>query len=238
MKIAICDDEEVQLELIEKYIIEWSKQLSEKAHIYKFKSSEEFLFKYEDIKDYDVLLLDIQMKEISGMELAKRLRELGEQMKIVFITGDREYVFQGYEVQALDYIVKPVVKEKLFTVLHRVNEMLKKEDDFVFIQSDGVMHKLKQLDICYIESIGHETVLYVKDKKITCKKGISTIEKDIKEKNFYRCHRSYLVNLSKIDSISKKEVIMEGNIRIPIARGKWEELNKAYLSFYRGIICQ
>ena len=238
MKIAICDDEEIELDLIEKYILEWSKQLSDKTNIYKFKSSEEFLFKYEDIKDYDVLLLDIQMKEISGMDLAKKLREIGEQMKIVFITGDREYVFQGYEVQALDYIVKPVVKEKLFTVLHKVNEMLKKEDDFAFVQSDGIMHKLKQLDICYIESIGHETVLYVNDKKITCKKGISAMEKEIKEKYFYRCHRSYLVNLSKIDSISKKEVIMEGDIRIPIARGKWEELNKAYLSFYRGIICQ
>ena len=76
------------------------------------------------------------------------------------------------------------------------------------------------------------------DKDVSCKKGISALEEEVSEKYFYRCHRSYLVNLSKISSISKREVILEGNVSIPIARGRWEELNKAYLNFYRGVICQ
>ena len=238
MKIAICDDEKVELELISKYCKEWSKGIGEVCKIDVFTSAEEFLFKYEDVKDYDVLFLDIQMKELNGMELAKRLRKLGEEVVIVFITGDREYVFQGYEVQALDYIVKPVEKEKLFKAFNRVSEHSKKEYDYLFANCDGVTYKIKQLDICCIESIGHETILHMIDKKIVCKKGISFIEKEVNEEYFYRCHRSYIVNISKIDSISKKEIIVEGGLNIPIARGRWEGLNKSYLNFYRGVICQ
>ena len=238
MKIAVCDDEEVQLKLIEKYCLEWSRASNEPCSIDIFKSAEEFLFKYEDIKDYEVLFLDIQMKEISGMDLARILRKLGENMIIVFITGDKGYVFNGYEVQALDYIVKPVVKEKLFNVLSRARKITIKEEDYLFVSSDGVMHKIRQLDICSIESIGHDTILHMVDKDIPCKIGISSLGKEVEEKYFYRCHRSYLVNLSKINSISKKEVILEGNLSIPIARGKWEGLNKAYLNFYRGVVCQ
>ena len=100
------------------------------------------------------------------------------------------------------------------------------------------MNKIRQLDVFIIESIGHETMIHMSDEKIVCKKGISVLEQEVREEYFYRCHRSYLVNLSKINSISKKEVIVEGNISIPIARGKWEGLNKAYLNFYRGVICR
>ena len=75
------------------------------------------------------------------------------------------------------------------------------------------------------------------DKEIVCKKGISLLENEVKKEYFYRCHRSYLVNLSKISTISKREVILEDGLNVPIARGKWEALNKAYLDFYRGVIC-
>lgn len=237
MKIAICDDEQVQLDLLYEYCNEWSVETREPCFIDIFKSAEEFLFKYEDIKDYTVLLLDIQMKDVSGMDLAKKLREIGEYMSIVFITGDKSYVFQGYEVQALDYIMKPITKEKLFKVLNKVKEISKKEEDFIFIQCEGIVHKIRQLDICSLESIGHDSIIHMGHKEILCKRGISALEKELRGGYFYRCHRSYLVNISKIDSISKKEVILEGNISIPIARGKWEGLNKAYLDYYRGVIC-
>lgn len=238
MKIAICDDEKVELKLISKYCNEWSKSRNSLCDIDTFKSSEEFLFNYEDVKDYDVLFLDIQMKEINGMDLAKKLRSFGDKIIIVFITGDKEYVFQGYEVQALDYILKPISKEKLFNILDKATEFTKKEDDVILLNCDGVMSKFRQLDICSIESIGHEVIVHMIDKEIVCKSGISILEKKVKEEYFYRCHRSYLVNVSKISTISKKEVMLEGGLKVPIARGKWEGINRAYLNFYRGVICQ
>ena len=238
MKIAICDDEEVQLDLLTKYCDKWGQSTGEYCTIDVFKSSEEFLFKYEEIKDYDVLFLDIQMKEISGMDLAKKLRNLKDGVTIIFVTGDKDYVFQGYEVQALDYVMKPINQERLFQVLNRAKEFIKKEEDYLFIQSDGVIHKIKQLDICSIESSRHESILYMMDSELVCKKGISELEGEVKDKYFYRCHRSYLVNLSKISSISKKDVALENGMMIPIARGKWDGLNKAYLNYYRGVICQ
>ena len=237
MKIAICDDEEVQLEMLTKYCGEWSKDTGEYCSIDVFKSAEEFLFKYEDMKDYQVLLLDIQMKELTGMDLARKIRGFKDDIIIIFITGDKDYVFQGYEVQALDYVVKPVNKERLFQALNRAKESSKKEIDFLFIQSEGIVHKVKQLDICSIESNRHETILHMTDKDLVCKKGISELENEINSDYFYRCHRSYLVNLSQISAISKKEVTLENDMIVPIARGKWEGLNKAYLNYYRGVIC-
>lgn len=237
MKIAICDDERVELELIAEYCNEWSKSKKDVCIIDIFRSAEEFLFNYEDVKDYEVLFLDIQMRELNGMALAKKLRSFGEDMIIVFITGDKDYVFEGYKVQALDYILKPINKERLFNILDKVSECTKKKEDFLFVNCNGAKHKIRQLDICSIESIGHESILHMIDKEIVCKKGISLLENEVKKEYFYRCHRSYLVNLSKISTISKREVILEDGLNVPIARGKWEALNKAYLDFYRGVIC-
>lgn len=237
MKVAICDDEEVQCELLKSYLREWSTESKVSCQIHAYPSAEAFLFEYEVIKGYQVLFLDIQMKNISGMELAKQLRALGEDVCIIFVTGNTEYVFQGYGVQALDFIVKPITKERLFEVLDKAYEKCKKEELYLLVESDGSTHKVKQREICSIESSKHDTLIHRLEGTLLCKKGISSVKEMLDEKHFYQCHRSYVVNVTCISSISKKEVITEDGKCIPIARGKWESLNKAYLDFYRGILC-
>ncbi|MGL4800335.1 MAG: LytR/AlgR family response regulator transcription factor [Cellulosilyticaceae bacterium] len=237
MKIILCDDEAVQLQLLESYCKEWAKHNRIPCEVQCFKSAEAFLFHYEEEKDYDIAFLDIQMHDMTGMELAKKLRRLGEEMQIVFVTGNPEYVFEGYGVQALDFVVKPIKEAKFYEVLSRVQAQQKKHAKYLMLECEGVVHKLKEEELVVLESSGHDTVVHTTTQRLIYKKGMSTLEKSLDTKSFYRCHRSYSIGLRHIQSISKKEVQMEGGLSIPIARGKWEGLNQAYLAFYREVVC-
>lgn len=236
MKIAICDDEKLQIELLKKYCISWLSKRKLHAEIATYLSAEAFLFAYEDDKSYDILLLDIQMKELDGISLAKKLRELGDNLSIIFITGVKDYVFEGYHVQAIDYILKPIEEKKLETALDRAYNSIQKQESFIILQIDNDLVKLNEKDILYIESIGHKSIVYTHNNKYEIKKGINTVEKEISQSFFYKCHRSYIVNILHISSISKTDVKVNDAL-VPIARGKWEELNMAFLSYYRGEIC-
>ena len=237
LKIAICDDETLQLKLLEKYCISWLSKNKLQYALKTYTSSEAFLFDYEDSADYDILLLDIQMKELSGIDLAKRLRAFGDDSAIIFITGIKDFVFEGYHVQAVDYVLKPVDNERIEAVLDRAYTALLKKEPNIIVQTDGDLVRLNERDIQYIESVGHNTLFYTAGETYTVKKGISLIENELTQKYFYKCHRSYIINILHIDSISKTDVKVNGSI-IPIARGKWENLNKAFLNYYRGEMCR
>ena len=236
MKIAICDDELIQLQLLKKYCSTWLIENNLNCTIKTFSCSEAFLFAYEDEKDYDILLLDIQMKDLSGIDLAKKLRDTGDNVSIIFITGIKDFVFEGYHVQAIDYILKPIDENKLKCALSRALDNLQKKESHIFIQKDKELVRIKEKDIYYIESIGHSICIYTKNGVYQTNKGISIIEKELAEDFFYKCHRSYIINIIHIDSISKNDVKINNSL-IPIARGKWEDLNKAFLKYYRGEIC-
>lgn len=236
LKIAICDDEKLQLNLLEKYCLAWLSENKLHAEITTYSSAEAFLFAYEDDKTFDILLLDIQMKELDGISLAKKLRELGDKLSIIFITGVKDFVFEGYHVQAIDYILKPVEQNKLTIALDRAYKSLQKPEPYIFLQIDNELIKLNEKDILYIESTGHKSIVYTDNGKYEIKKGISIIEKELKQNFFYKCHRSYIVNIIHISSISKTDVKINA-VLIPIARGKWEELNRAFLNYYRGELC-
>ncbi|MDE7284837.1 MAG: LytTR family DNA-binding domain-containing protein, partial [Lachnospiraceae bacterium] len=122
MKIAIVDDEKREQEIIAKYIGEWAEAKKELVEFFYFDSSEGFLFSWEDNKDYALLVLDIEMGEISGLELAKKIRIEDKSIPIIFVTGYDEYMQYGYDVSALHYLIKPVNKEKLFQALNKLSE--------------------------------------------------------------------------------------------------------------------
>ncbi len=116
-KIAICDDEQNQIEYISSIATSWSAHEGHSCEIRTFTSAEAFLFEYEDDKAYDILLLDVEMKNMNGIELAKRIRRDNNRAEIIFITLHFEFVGEGYEVDALHYLIKPISEEKLiFTV--------------------------------------------------------------------------------------------------------------------------
>ena len=117
LNISVCDDERAEITYLTNLTRKWAEIRGISAHFSTFESAESFLFSYEDDKSTNLLLLDIQMKEIDGVELARRIRADNEAMQIIFITGYSDFMAEGYDVSALHYLMKPVNENKLFEVL-------------------------------------------------------------------------------------------------------------------------
>lgn len=234
MKIAICDDEQVQLELLKKYVEEWGTFRSISLQFMLFESAEAFLFQWEEDKSYDLLILDIEMGRMNGMELAMKLREQRERLPILFVTGFEQYMPFGYEVDALHYLLKPIQKDKLFSVLDRAAVSRPPEEREVFQTEEGVI-SLPISDIWYFEARGHSCILRTENASYTLRMGISAVREKFGHRScFASCHRSYLVNLKHISAIEKTEAVLDDRTRLPVSRGALKELNHAFISFYRG----
>ncbi len=139
MRIAVCDDEEAPRRLIIRYLREWAAAQGQLVEITEFPDGESLFFHWEDDRNFDLMILDIEMGTLSGMELARRIRQQDEELPILFITGYESYMAQGYEVAAIQYLLKPLSREKLFAVLSRVQRREKPEEKLTFSGEEGVL---------------------------------------------------------------------------------------------------
>ena len=226
-RIAICDDEQNQIEYITSIVTSWSNHKGHSCEIRTFASAEAFLFEYEEDKAYDILLLDVEMKNMNGIELAKRIRKDNNRAEIIFITSHFEFVGEGYEVDALHYLIKPISVEKFTQVLTKAAEKLSIEPPSVVISCEGETVKLYESDILYVESFLHYIVIHTKDNEYKIKENISVFENKVSDV-FYRIHRSYLVSLKYITRISRTSVNI-GNTELPLSRGKYDNINRAFI---------
>lgn len=226
-RIAICDDEQNQIEYITSIVTSWSNHKGHSCEIRTFASAEAFLFEYEEDKAYDIVLLDVEMKNMNGIELAKRIRKDNNRAEIIFITSHFEFVGEGYEVDALHYLIKPISVEKFTQVLTKAAEKLSVEPPSVVISCEGETVKLYESDILYVESFLHYIVIHTKDNEYKIKENISVFENKVSDV-FYRIHRSYLVSLKYITRISRTSVNI-GNTELPLSRGKYDNINRAFI---------
>lgn len=226
--IAVCDDEPQYAENISSAVSEWAKKYNSVCKISVFPSAGAFLFAFDEKDAFDILFLDVEMKGTSGIELAKLLRSKGSRAEIVFVTSHFEFVGEGYEVDALHYLVKPVAKEKLFEVLSKAAAKLEQEPAHIVIFCGGETVKLYESDILYAESFLHDIVIHTKNGEYRTKENISVLEQKL-SKDFFRVHRSYIVNLKTVTRISRTSVVLNGKTEIPVARGKYDDINRAFI---------
>lgn len=227
LKISICDDDSTQIQGLRGLLIEWNS----KVQIIAYSSAEQFMFDYSD-NPCDLLLLDIEMGDMNGMELAKTLRAKGDMLPIIFITGFSEYMGDGYDVEALHYLIKPVNKDKLFAVLDRYADR-HKPDSRIILPSGDESVLVAAEDIVYLEAFGKKTQLTMKDgKDIVCTCGLNAVSEKLGN-GFVSCHRSYIVNISYISSISKTEVTMDSGKKIPLSRRSYDSVNRAFIDYYK-----
>lgn len=227
LKIAVCDDDQNQIEYIISLVSMWGAKEGHNCEVRAFMSAEAFLFEYEDDKAYDILLLDVEMKNITGIELAKRIRKDNNHAEIVFITSHFEFAGEGYEVDALHYLIKPISPDKLTQVLTKATEKLSVETPSVVISCDGETVKLYENDILYVESFLHYIVIHAKDKEYKIKENISAFQEKLST-DFYRIHRSYIASLKHITRISRTSISI-GKIELPLSRGKYDDVNRAFI---------
>lgn len=232
-KIAIIEDEKPQAVLTQKLVLSWAHNNNIHIHIKCFSSSESFLFEYEDNNNYSGLLIDIQMNGISGIKLAKKIREKGDTIPIVFITGLTNYISVGYDVSALHYLVKPIKQEKLFICLDKIYKVSSKEKQYLLIQSNDITTKVIQDNIVSLESQKHSTIVRCTDNKYVAKMGINLIRESLTEFHFIKCHRSYIIGIRHINTIKKYEAIMTNKDIIPISRRLYNDVYERFIQYHK-----
>ena len=229
LKIAVCDDESVFVEQISDRI----KKYMPECIIQCFLSGEDLLLQGEI---FDIYFLDIQMKKMNGIEMAKKLRELDEESIIVFITGAKEYVFEAFDVAALHYLVKPVDDEKLQEVLERAKKAIEKKqngkDRQIFIKTRNKNITLNVADILYFENEMRKIIAHTVRGEISFYGVMADMEKEAGT-GFYRCHRGYLVNLSYVTEYDMENIMLSNGEKIYLSKDRYHDFVKQYMRYLR-----
>lgn len=236
-KIAVCDDQEQDAGYIAGAVSQWADAKGAGAEVHTFSSAESFLFQYAEQKDYDILLLDIEMGAINGVELAKKIRRENDSVQIVFITGFPDFMAEGYEVSALHYLMKPVSPQKLSEVLDRAADRLYRAEKSVLFEVEGETMRVPVSRIMLVEAAAHSCLVTTADRRFEVKASISALEKTLQqtaEGEFVRCHRSYLVGISYIRSIAKTELTLDNGEKIPLSRSQYQGVNQAFIRYFKG----
>lgn len=227
-KIAICDDSDADRQYVLDMVNSWAEGAGYFLQTKTFPSAENFLFHYTEESDYDILLLDIEMGEMDGVTMAKRLRRNNDTTQIVFITGYSDYISEGYEVEALHYLMKPLKKEKLISVLDRAVEKLSKNEKVLYFETGGEMIRVPIYQIRYADVLGNYVTIHA-SSDTTVKVTLGELEKKLDER-FYRVGRSSIVNLTKIGRVTKTEIRLGDGTAIPLPGRAYDGINRAIIN--------
>lgn len=230
MRIAICDNDMNFSDYMKKVINHWASDKGVKVNIVEYTTAEKFLFHWSPREEFDLIFLDILMDNMTGMELASIIRKIDQNVSIVFVSGSREYVFDGYNVGALNYLLKPVSVEACRKCLDTVHEKNTHIDDrCLLISKRTTTKKIPYDEIYYMESFSHYIIIHTVAGEEKCKKNIKDLEDELPQDCFVRTHRSYIVNIRFIETIDKTSLTLENKVEIPVSRNQWQVTNNAFI---------
>jgi len=221
IQCLIVDDEPIAREILENHL----SKISTINIVATCKNAME-AFTFINSKKVDLIFLDINMPEISGLSFAK---SINKDIKIIFTTAYREYAIDGFDLQAVDYLLKPISFERLIQAINKYSDenirinsnkqkkIVAEKSDYIFVRSDRKMVKINFSEIHYIESLSDYIKIYLTDKTVITRETISNIEAKLPQKKFIRTHRSYIISIAKISSFTN-EYLEIGKKQIPISR--------------------
>lgn len=236
IEIVLVDDEQIQLNHMRALVTEAAANLDLDISIAEFLSGEAFLFALEEHPTWDLAFLDIEMEKLNGMEVARIVREKAPAMSLVFATAYVEYALEGYEVQALDYLLKPIEVGKIQRVLERFLAYQPEEAEYAIFDVAGVPMRINLDDLLYAEASQREVLLFRVDKAVL---SVSITLKEFTElvdERFISPHRSYVVNLQHVGKLLKQDVELTTGTKIPLSRRRAKDVQKAFIDFYKGTV--
>ena len=233
-RIAVCDDQPAQLENLTKKLSLYAEARHIKFHIQTYPSAEAFLFDFSENRNFDLLFLDIEMAGMNGIQLARKIRAENETVQLCFITGYPDYMNQGYDVNALHYLLKPVSIEKLFEVCDRFLKSTETQPRFFLFSLGKEVVRVYEKDLYYGEAQGHYMLLHTRQGELKLRTTVPELEKQLGE-GFFRPSRSFLVNLRYVTRITKTEILLEQGVAVPLGKGIFDQANTALIAFLRNL---
>jgi len=229
LQLAVCDDEKVFRSDLRKILGTELELCGIDYHISEFTSGEELIAGLEKA-DCQILFLDIEMKGIDGVEAARRLRETKRQMEIVFVTSYADFVFQGYEVRALNYILKPYEPEKIAAVLHTAPEALDIEaEKYYVIDQRGGSIRVPLSSVKYFSSDRRTVHAVTTEQEYTFYEKLSDLETELPD-TFVRIHNRYLVHLKYLEAVRQNKAVVDGE-ELPVSRSCKSGLSIAFAKY-------
>ena len=232
MLIAICDDEKRICSIFTEKV----KGFCPDAEVVSYTSGTALL----NSRSFpDILLLDIRMSDMSGMDVAKVLRDKGWRKILIFITGEEDQVFNAFDLKAFHFLVKPVADEKLRTVIMNAMEELRRiektsvsNDKYISIQSGPSHISINLSKLLYAGVFSRKIILHMDKENIEYYGQLSALE-ELVDKDFYHIHRSYLVNMKYVQKYDRSSVTLLNSDNIPIARREYDGFLKTYMEYSR-----
>ncbi|SHI75705.1 LytR/AlgR family response regulator transcription factor [Pseudobutyrivibrio xylanivorans] len=227
INVCIVEDEEAQAELLGKYIIKYGDERKQQFAITHLPDGMDLVDDYKG--QFDIILLDIQMKHLDGMAAAEKIRKIDSDVIIIFITSTVQYAVQGYAVDALGYVLKPVPFTQFEQLFDKATSRVKAKQQHVYIKVsvDDKQIKLDCDDVLYIESQRNNVIIHCEEADYTTAGPLKKFEEMLSPHGFSKCHNAYIVNLSCVDAIQKEEVLLKYGITLPISRAKKKEFMAA-----------
>lgn len=233
MKIAVCDDNHNELELIKKYLDIYQSDNGQVFTVKYFNNSIELASTLR-LEKFDIYILDIIMPVMDGLALAKEIRTFDKAAPIIFLTSSPEFAVDSYTVKAFNYLLKPVIKKRLYSTLDDIIETFHLEqEDYIIIKNNTGIHKIHISNIIYAEALNRKVIIYLKNgEQITSTDAFSSICDTLTTHNeFLLSHRSFIVNMNYIKTINATEICLINNNSIPLAQRRVGEIKKQYLTF-------
>lgn len=234
-RIVICEDDITQIAFLRECILKSLEGISSQIELFEFNSGEELL--ETNLEGIDIFFLDIKMLQLTGMDVAKIIRETNDTSEIIFITSIVDYIQEGYKVRAYRYLLKPIDFGDLNeSILSCMSDIIKKRENFMLIENKGIINKILINSIMYIEVRKKVLTIHTKNDTYYTKNSMDKIELELEKYNFFRCHKSYLINLEYIQFICKNTVVINGK-DIPVSKYRMADLKKKLTYVLGDVLC-
>lgn len=231
LKIAVCDDSKLMRDEIKHRILQYSIKKDLDYSIEEYAAGEKLI---ESGIKYDLIFMDYEFEDngANGLDISRKLREFDKNSTIVFVSSYPSIVFDTFEVGTFRFLTKPIDEDKFFEVLDSFLQRME-SDGILKIRVDGENYFFKESDIVYVEGIGKNSILHFCDDRdvVECRETLGAIEERLSKAKFFRCYKSFLINLAYIDSYNHSEVTMATGDKLMISRLKYKEFNGIYSDY-------
>lgn len=233
MQIAIVDDSRQDAERVEKCLRRFNEETGHTAEIRHYPNAEQFLHNYAF--GFDLVIMDIDMPGMNGVDVARLMRRSDPDVVLMFVTNMPQYALAGYEVEAVDYILKPVAYQDFALKLRKALRYIQRNrDEKVALQTAEGMVRISVREITYVESMLHYLIYHTQDRDYRVRQTMGDAEDELQAFQFARCSKSFLVNLRHVQAVVKDDVVVN-SVRLKMSRGKRKDFLDRFAQFLGGV---
>jgi DNA-binding LytR/AlgR family response regulator len=233
LEIAICEDDIIQQERLEILLSEIG--LQESINLRKFDSGERLIKSYESGDRYGIILLDMQLDQLDGIQTAEIIRKYDKNCLIIIITTIMEYAVEGYSIDAYDFMLKPVDKVKFSRVIYNaIKELQNRMNKTYLIQTRYITKAIKLSEIQFIESNRNRVIIHTNKESYTSNENVSSLDEKLRNDGFARISRYYIVNIYHVKEIKVKKLILQTGEELIYSEKYRDNIKEEYVKFMMG----